>query len=279
MKVIVESGATKSDWRLISADGSLLDRKLLPGINVSTASMAHNLETVAEGIKSIGHRQLDGVYFYTAGIVTPEVSTTLERVIREQAEVVEIEICNDLLAAARAVCGRSSGIVAIIGTGSNTCFYDGTNVSQKVRSGGYILGDEGGGAVLGKLFLADYLKGLVPATVAEDFAAKFDSSYSGIVASVYRSDSPAGYLGSLAPFILSHYGDPYIKSLVDGNFRAFIERALKRYDTDKYPVGVVGGFAWACKDVFTHLCEEAGVRLGVFLPEPVTGLIKYHTAE
>lgn len=277
MKIIVESGATKSDWRLISGGGEQLDRKLFSGINVSTSSMAHNVATLREGLAAFARPELDGIYFYTAGIVTPEVKCLMEKEIRALARVGEIEIQTDLMAAARAVCGRGSGIVAIVGTGSNTCFYDGREVSQKVRSGGYIIGDEGGGAVLGKLFLADFIKGLVPAEVADDFAARFDSSYSGIVEKVYRSDSPAGFLGSLAPFILSHYGNDYVKSLVDGNFRSFIERALKSYDTERYPVGVVGGFAWACKDIFSRICEEEGVRLGAFLPEPIQGLLRYHS--
>lgn len=277
MKVIVESGATKSDWRLIADDGTQAERRLQPGMNVSTASMDRNLATLAEGIDALGGQPLDGFYLYTAGIITPEVQAQLEAVIREHAKVREVEICNDLIAAARAVCGRSSGIVAIIGTGTNTCFYDGESVSQKVRSGGYIIGDEGGGAVLGKLFLADFIKGLVPEAVAADFASRYDASYEGIVAAVYRSEAPAGFLGSLAPFILSHYDDPYVHGLVDGNFRAFIERALKRYDTSRYPVGVVGGLGYACRETITRLCEEAGVRIGGFVPEPIEGLIKYHS--
>ena len=276
MKVIVECGATKSDWRLISPDGTQAERKLLPGINVSTASMDRNMDTIAAGMKEFAASQPDGVYFYTAGIVTPEVRGRLEAAIRAYANPSEVEICTDLVAAARAVCGRDPGIVAIVGTGSNTCFYDGHEVSQAVRSGGYIIGDEGGGAVLGKLFLADLIKGLVPDEVARDFASRYDASYEGIVAGVYRSEAPAGFLGSFAPFILSHYDNPYVKSLVDGNFRSFIERSLKRYPTDRYPLGVVGGFAWACKDIFSRLCEEAGIQLGVFLPEPIDGLIKYH---
>ena len=277
MNVIVESGATKSDWRLVSPSGEQLDRRLLPGINVSTANREHNIETIEKGLSELGHDTLDGIYFYTAGIVTPELRARMESLIRARVEVKEVEICTDLVAAARAVCGHNPGIVAILGTGSNTCFYDGTSVSQKVRSGGYVIGDEGGGACLGKLFLSDYIKGLVPEAVANDFESRFDSSYEGIVAGVYRSESPAGFLGSLAPFILSHYENPYIKDLVDGNFRAFVQRALKRYDTDRYPVGVVGGFGWANRAVFERICKEEGVRLGTFLPEPIDGLIRYHS--
>ena len=277
MKIVVDSGATKSDWRILSGSGAPAQQHLFPGMNVSTASMEHNLGVLSTALEELGRPRLEGLYLYVAGIVTPQVRAVLEERIRSVVEVDEIDIQNDLMGAARAVCGRAPGIAAILGTGSNTCFYDGSGVSQKVRSGGYVIGDEGGGAALGKLFLSDFIKGLVPAPVAEDFASRFDSSYEGIVAGVYRSPSPAGYLGSIAPFVLSHYADPYIRELVDGNFRSFIRRSLLRYDTARYPVGVVGGFGNACRDIFVRLCTEAGVQTGSFEAEPVNGLIKYHS--
>ncbi len=279
MKVIVESGATKSDWRVFSAEGQQTGRHILSGINVSTSSMDHNLATLAAGLEAIGSQELEGIYFYTAGVVTDEIRELFSGFILQRIRVGEVEVCTDLVAAARAVCGRQSGIAAILGTGSNTCFYDGKDVSQKVRSGGYIIGDEGSGAVLGKLFIADFIKGLIPAEVAEDFASRYDASYAGIVEKVYRSATPAQTLGSLAPFILSHYDNDYVRGLVDGNFRSFINRSLKRYDTERYPVGVVGGFGWACKDILSRLCAEEGVRLGTFLPEPIDGLIRYHSCK
>ena len=279
MKIIVEAGATKSDWRIVQGGSSGGEQHLFPGVNVSTIPMARNIDTITTALKELGNPRPDGLFLYVAGIVTEEVRQTLMPVIRELTGAAEIDICDDRVAAARAVCGREPGIVAILGTGSNTCFWDGVQTVSKVRSGGYIIGDEGGGASLGRLFLADFIKDLVPDAVASDFAAKFDASYEGIVENVYRSSAPAGYLGSLAPFILSHYGDPYIKSLVDCNFRAFIRRALKRYDTAAYPVGIVGGFGWACRDIFKGLCEEEGVRVGRFMAEPVDGLIEYHSID
>lgn len=276
MKIIVESGATKSDWRIMGEVPSSSSARLFPGMNVSTMPLDHVLEVLSGALDALGRPELEGIYLYVAGIVTPYIREALEGRIRELVSVGEIDIQNDLVAAARAVCGHSEGIVAILGTGSNTCFYDGSEVSQKVRSGGYIIGDEGGGACLGKLFLADFIKGLVPEAVAAVFASKFDASYAGIVENVYRSPAPAGFLGSLAPFILSHYGDPYVKSLVDGNFQSFVDRALKHYDTQRYPVGVVGGFGFACKDIFTRICTESGLRIGSFEAEPINGLLKYH---
>lgn len=276
MKIIVEAGATKSDWRLISGNGSM-EQHLFQGMNVSTIAMDRNIQTLSDAIKELGIKRLKGFYLYVAGIVTPDVQTLLEARIRDLVNVDEVEIHDDLVAAARAACGKTPGIAAIIGTGSNACFWDGDSVSFRVRSGGYIIGDEGGGAALGKAFLADFIKGLVPQDVADDFASRFDSSYEGIVASVYRSPAPAGYLGSLAPFILSHYSDLYVKQLVDGNFRAFITRSLLRYDVEHYPVGVVGGFGTACSDIFSGLCAGYGIRISGFEAEPINGLIKYHT--
>lgn len=276
MTIIVEAGATKSDWRLISGDGSAEARRFR-GMNVSTMPMPTVLEHLSEALEALRGLHPSGVYIYVAGIVTPEVVRTLSAPVREAFGECEIEVADDMLASARAVCGRAPGIVAILGTGSNTCFYDGSEVWRKVRSGGYIIGDEGGGAVLGKLFLADFIKGLVPEGVAADFAAQFDASYEGIVELVYKSPAPAAALGGLAPFILEHYSDPYVKALIEGNFRAFIERSLRSYDTASYPVGVVGGWGYACRDIFSRLCAEAGIRTGEFLPAPVEGLIRYHT--
>ncbi|MBQ3942607.1 MAG: ATPase, partial [Bacteroidales bacterium] len=209
-------------------------------------------------------------------VVTPEIADELVKHLRSLAQIDEIEINNDLMGAARGACGHEPGIAAILGTGSNTCFYDGSTLSQKVYSGGYVIGDEGSGASLGKLFLADFIKGLVPDEIARDFAKEFDSSYAGIVQGVYRSASPSGYLGSLAPFILRHYSHPYAKALVDKNFQSFIDRSLLRYDTARYPVGIVGGFGWACKDIITPLLDNAGIKVSRFIKAPIEGLCEYH---
>ena len=275
MKIIVEAGATKSDWRIL--DGTRERRELLPGMNVSTIAMERNLRTLSEGLLLAGASELDGFYLYTAGIVTPQVREQISAHVRSLASVGEIDVQDDLVAAARAVCGRAEGIVAILGTGSNACAWNGREVSFRVRSGGYILGDEGGGAALGKLFLSDLIKGLVPEPLAAEFALTHDASYEGIVALVYRSEAPAGALGSLAPWLLDRYDNPYVKELIDGNFRSFINRSLKKYDVGDHSVGVVGGWGCACRDIFTGLCAEAGIRTGVFEPAPIEGLLKYHS--
>jgi len=276
MIIIVESGATKSDWRVIDADGNLVSRQLLAGINVSTISMERIKEVLGEGLEKMAARNGDCFYMYTAGIVTPEIFSELQGFIFSKVNFSDFDIQNDLIGAARSVLGHNCGIVAIMGTGSNTCFYDGVGVSQKVMSGGYVIGDDGSGAALGKLFLTDFIKNLIPKAVAEDFASKFDASYAGIVENVYRSAAPSGYLGSLAPFVLSHYDNPYIRKMVDENFQRFIDRSLKCYDTEKYPVGIVGGFGYANREIFSSLCGKSGVRVVGYVKEPIEGLVRYH---
>ena len=275
--IIVESGATKSDWRVLDRNGQEIKRFFRAGMNVSTMRTEDVKETLAEAISSEDLGNAGGFYLYTAGVVTPEIGGELKDHIRSLSCIADIDIQNDLMGAARGACGHEPGIAAILGTGSNTCFYDGESLSQKVYSGGYVIGDEGSGASLGKRFLADYIKGLVPDPVASDFAREFDASYTGIVQGVYRSPSPSGYLGSLAPMILRHYDQPYVKNLVDRNFQDFIERSLLRYDVAAYPVGIVGGFGWACRDILRPLCEKAGIRISRFIKAPIEGLCDYHT--
>lgn len=278
MKIIAECGATKSDWRLIK-DGEEIRQVISSGINVSTMKMSAIYETIAglsEQFKAESVEVTD-LHIYVAGVITDEIESDLRSRFTAHFPNAETEIQNDLLAAARALCGHAPGIATILGTGSNSCQYDGTEIVKRVYSSGFILGDEGSAATLGKLFVADFLKGLVPEEIAKDFSSRYQTDYSTIVGNVYRSESsPSGYLGGFAPFIMEYYGHPYIKELVDGNFRAFIRRSLKQYDTDNLPVGVIGGFGCALKDIFERIAEEEGISISRFLKAPIEGLIEYH---
>lgn len=276
MTIIIESGATKSDWRLIGDDGKQISRKLHPGMNVSTMSPDVIKGILSDALAEAGDVKGVSFYMYAAGVVTDAIRQDLKSFVLQKTGAGDFDLQNDLVGAARGVLGHDSGIAAIMGTGSNTCFYDGTKVSQKVYSGGYVIGDDGSAATLGRLFLTDFIKNRIPSDVAGDFASKFDASYAGIVENVYRSASPSGYLGTLAPFILSHYDNPHIRKMVDGNFQRFIDLSLKQYDTDEYPVGIVGGFGYACRDIFEPLCEASGLKVKCFLREPIEGLIEYH---
>lgn len=294
MILIIESGATKSDWRVVSkTEKREIETILTKGLNVSAMqieSIADIIESASKEITNKFKEPISNIYLYLAGVATDATKSTLYEFFHKYlSPSAKIEIETDLMAAARGVLGRNPGIVGILGTGSNSCFYDGRQIRDKVNPGGYILGDEGGAASLGKLFVSDYIKGFIPDNVAIDFQDNHISDYIGIIEQVYKSGAPSKYLGSLAPFILKHYDNPYIKELVDNNFRAFFKRSLipllKRnmpqscsIRAEKISIGIIGGFGYACKDIIEKIAEEEeeGVEITSFHASPIEGLIKYH---
>ena len=284
MTIIAESGATKTDWRSISDDGRVFSLKT-PGMNVATADSAF-----IEGVLKDALRELNAsgetvreIHFYAAGLISdgkavPDSAVRLDAEFRKVFPEADIEYASDLLDAARAVCGRKPGIAVILGTGSNSCEYDGEKIVKNVRSGGFILGDEGGGACLGRRFVSDFLKGLVPEPVASDFASRYKVDYLTIVQNVYKGPAPARYLGSFAPFISSYYGKcRYVTDLVDDNFRSLFERCLSQYDTEHLKVGVVGGYAEAHRETLERIAAEYGITISAVTASPVDGLVKYHS--
>jgi len=288
MIIIAESGATKTDWCAVASDGKTCAVKTA-GMNLAVMPIdsvkAIIMQAVGEFREAgFGAEDVTEVHYYAAGLIAasgekvPESARNLDAVLTGLWPGAEIEYASDLLDAARAVCGHNPGIAAIMGTGSNSCFFDGEKIVKNVRSAGFILGDEGGGACLGKLFMADFLKGLVPEDIAQEFAAEYEVDYMSVVKNVYRSDAPSKYLGSFAPWILERYDrSAYVRNLVEQNFRNFIERALRQYDIASYPVGVVGGFGYANRDILKRVGAEYGIRFSKIIAAPIEGLVEYHT--
>lgn len=272
--ILVESGATKSSWYRLDGQRGAVPVFVQDGMNVSTMPMETVKGIISRSIEGLG--SVDAFYLYTAGVVTDGMREEIVSCLRNNFGIKDVDIQDDLVAAARAVCQEEAGIAAILGTGSNACFYNGKEISRKVYSGGFIIGDEGSAATLGKLFVSDYLKGLVPVSVANDFRKEFDASYAGIVEGVYRSSSPSAYLGGMAPFIVRHKSDPYISRLIRKNFQDFVERILLRYDTDNYPVGIVGGFAWACKEMLVPILQSNAIQVSKIIKAPIEELCRYH---
>ena len=279
MKIIADCGATKSEWRVLHSDGSV-SNLTAQGINASAMSAESIIRIISDIKEQISATDTSDaeIYLYMAGFPSDALKAEITDIFSQGFIVSHIEFQTDLTAAARAVCGHRPGIAAILGTGSNSCQYDGEKIVKQVYSGGFILGDEGGAATLGKLFISDFIKGLVPSEIAEDFKSRFPSDYSSIVASIYKSaSSPSGYLGSLAPFIMEHYDHPYTKELVDGNFRSFLRRCIKQYDTDTNSVGIVGSFGYNLQDIINGIAEEEGLTISIYLRDPIDALVKYHS--
>lgn len=286
MKLIVETGATKTEWRVVSLEREPVVVKTA-GINLSSMRSEAIEPIVNQAVAELQERGArDGVnevYIYAAGLVgregerVPDLAKELDKVLTSLFPEAVIEYASDMLSAARALSGHRPGIVAILGTGSNSCYYDGEKIVKNVPSGGFILGDEGGGARLGKLFISDFIKGLVPEPVAGEFGREFQADYPTVIKNVYRGDAPSKYLGSFAPWILARYDtSEYVRNLVDGNFRDFIETFLKQYDTDRYPVGVVGGFGYANRAILEKVAESCGIKITTIIPAPMDRLVDYH---
>ena len=278
MKLIIDSGATKAEWCL-AQDGAEVRRCRTEGMNVSVLSSEEVGAIIGKAAKELGDVQVSGIYFYAAGFIEgSEAGALAESMLSEAFGGAPAEGASDMLAAARAACGHAEGLCAILGTGSNSCLYDGTRIVHTARSGGFILGDEGGGACLGKMFLADYIKGLVPEPLASEFGAAFEADYPTVVRRVYKEPAPSAYLGSFAPWILSHAAqDPYAEDLVIRNLTAFFERSLLRHGRPDLPAGFVGGFASACGPQLREVAGRFGVRVSRIIASPMVGLVEYHS--
>ena len=278
MKLIVESGATKADWCLLDA-GTVLKRFKTPGMNFSTMSQESFRGALVSAVSQFDPSAVTEVHLYAAGLIEGSAAFLgAVRAFKSVFQNAEVECASDMLAAARAVCGRSEGIAAILGTGSNSCFYDGSRILRNVRSGGFILGDEGGGACLGKLFLSDYIKGLVPEPLSSEFGAAFDVDYMTVVDRVYRQSAPSAYLGSFAPWILEHcVSHEYARNLLLRSLSDFFDRSVLRYGRDDIPVGFVGGFAAACGPYLREVAAAKGVTISKITASPMDELVSFHS--
>ena len=262
-RVIVDVGATNADW--VVSGGKTIRTE---GFNLAHTPR-EKLEIILDGAAAKIGPGVTELHFFAAGLVG-ESPVDLGRWFPSA----DIEYASDMVAAARALFGKGKGIAAILGTGANTCLWDGEKISAKIPSGGFILGDDGSASVLGRLFVADWLKGLVPAEIARAFEAQFGADYPTVVKRVYGGEAPARYLGSFAPFILDHYADPYIKELVDNNFRRFFQRTVLPYG--HWPLGICGGFGWAYREIIGRIGGECGVEISAIIKSPLEGLAKYY---
>ncbi len=276
MKLIVESGSTKTDWAAVG-----MCRFRTSGINLSVMPARAILEVLLqarelleENIPEGRNADPDEILFYGAGLAGSSSLLVLDKALKAVFPSASVAYGSDLLAAARAAFDRKPGIVAILGTGSNSCLYDGSKVVSNVRPGGFILGDEGGGVSLGRAFIADCIKGLLPESLSDSFTEEYGLTYEQIVEKVYQGSSPAAFLASFVPFILEHRDDQYVRDLIDSNFRSFIIRCLKQYDLEANDVAVVGSFGCACRDELISLGREYGVRFTYFIKSPIDRLVE-----
>ena len=275
MQLIADSGSTKVDWRAIKDDGSIVEIST-EGINPVFITPEEIVKILSQKLLPVIGPGVKNVYFYGAGVVSPQLIATLSESFKKVFPESETFAASDVLAAARALCGHNPGIACIMGTGSNSCFYDGENIAKNVRAGGFILGDEASGGILGKKLSSDFIKGLLPAHRQAEFDKRYDLDYMKVVEKVYKQPMPSRFLASFAPFINEFIADPYMENLVNTSFDEFFKRNISQYDYKNHTVNFVGSIAFYFKDKLVAAAERNGMKVGRVLKTPIEGLVEYH---
>jgi N-acetylglucosamine kinase-like BadF-type ATPase len=277
MILIADSGSTKTHWTLIKHKDDC-SHYYTQGINPFFQT-----EYEIEGflrmtlLPELGIDQLPEIYFYGAGCATEKQIEIVRLAFSKVFRYEKIEIASDLLGAARALCGDNPGIACILGTGSNSCYYDGKVIKQQVSPLGFIIGDEGSGASLGKRLVADCLKNQLPAGMKEKFLTRFDLTQAQIVENVYRNPFPSRFLASLSLFLEENIDEPAIYKIVYDGFSDFFKRNVFQYDYKDKKVNVVGSVGFFYRDILQKVAEDLSVQLGKIIQAPTDDLIIYHT--
>ncbi|MEE0979825.1 MAG: ATPase [Muribaculaceae bacterium] len=279
MKLIADCGSTKIDWCLL--DGTTTVKQVytcgMNAIMLTEEEMAQRIRE--ELLPEVSEFEIDEVYFYGAGCISPEVCANVANAIRASIPASVIEVHTDLLAAARALCGHNPGIACIMGTGSNSCYYDGEKIVDNVSPLGYILGDEGSGAVLGKLLVGDVLKNQLPAELCEKFLKQYDLDRMTIIRRVYKEPGGNRFLASVTPFLIQNIEEPSVHRLVLNSFKSFFVRNIANYDNYReLPVNFVGSIAFYYQEVLREAASAMDCTVGTIIKSPMEGLIKFHTA-
>lgn len=275
MILIADSGATKVDWRCIRPDGSMVEIQT-EGINAVFMTSEQIVDLLRTQLLPQLGPDVKEVYFYAAGVVSAELSKNLAECFDAVFPGCSCVAESDILAAARALCGNKPGIACILGTGANTCFYDGEKVTKNVRAGGFILGDDGSGAVIGKHFISDFVKGLLPKEIEDEFVKRYGYEYKDIVQKVYREALPSRFLASFSPFINEFRSHPHIAKLLRRCFDDFFERNIAQYDYANNSVNLVGSVAHYYRDILEESAAAHGMKIGRIMKSPITGLVEYH---
>lgn len=277
MIVIADAGSTKVDWRAVNEYGSVKSLST-PGINPVYLSEDEIYASFSEKLSTLPVDEVSEVWYYGAGLISDDTKGSVCAALKRIFPAAECHADSDLMAAARALCGREAGIACILGTGSNSCFYDGREVVSNVRAGGFILGDEASGAWFGKQLLSDFIKGLLPQNLSSELVRRFHIDYPTVVQKVYREPLPNRYLASYLPFIREYANHPYCRNLLRRGFDEFLTRNVAQYDYRRYPVNFTGSVAWFFRDHLEYCLKALGMRPGTIVQHPADLLVKYHKA-
>ncbi|MFZ1800963.1 MAG: N-acetylglucosamine kinase [Chitinophagaceae bacterium] len=276
IQLIADSGSTKCDWVLLAG------KKIIPfttaGLNPYFLDKAALQKILKEELLVQLKKMPDEIYFYGTALGQKENRNLLKLALKAIFPKSKTDVQTDILAAARAVCGNAKGLAAILGTGSSLCIYNGRKIVKSSPGLGFILGDEGSGAYLGKKVIQHFLYGTFDTELMKRFEKKFKIDKATILSHVYSMPLPNKYLAAFAIFLAENRGHFMIENILEDSFRDFFSMHIQSYpESRKYPVGFVGSIAFGFKDVLENLCREYGFTLGKIMQSPMDGLIQYHT--
>lgn len=274
--LIADSGSTKTDWVLCN-NGNVTAHVKTQGLNPTIQSTEEILSVLeAELAGEIAPDAPEKIYFYGAGCAYDLANSRMELAITSIFTTKDIYINSDLLGAARALCGHEEGIACILGTGSNSCLYNGKEIVENTPSLGYILGDEGSGAHLGRQLVSDCIKKQLPKDIREKFMQQYNLDVASILEKVYHSPLPNRWLGSLTPFIIEHRKNADIRAMVTNCFTQFFKRNVMVYRHSWLPIHIIGGIGISFSEEIKEAAESLGLSIGNIFESPIKGLINYH---
>lgn len=276
VKLIADSGSTKCEWCLIT--NGKKKSFTTSGISPYFLDAAKIEELLSkEIIPKLKNVQIDEVHYYGTGLGNPANAKMLAGVLKKVIKGAKVTVNTDMLAAARALCGRDKGIACILGTGSNSCYYNGNKISKIGASLGYVLGDEGSGAHLGKIVLQHYFYNTFDEDLKSRFDARFVTTPHEILEHVYKMPLPNKYLASFAIFLAENRGHYMVENIIEDGLNDFFFTHLHKYrESWTFPINFIGSIAFGFKDVLKELCSSYELELGNVLKSPMKGLVKYH---
>ncbi|MBS1556241.1 MAG: N-acetylglucosamine kinase [Bacteroidetes bacterium] len=276
MIIIADSGGSKIDWRLLLKNGEVKQAHTA-GFNPYYQPLGHLQTVIRDSLVPLTAEAVTKIFYYGTGVSSEKNQNLIQSAFAEHYPNAKIEIGWDLLAAARALCGHERGIACILGTGSNSCLYDGEQIIDNVANLGWILADEGSGTNLGKQIIFDYFRGNMPEKLAAQFKARFPWSREEVLEKVYQQEKPGAFLASFAKFIFQHLKEPYCYQLVYKSFDEFYTNNVMKYaNYQQTKVHFTGSIAFYFSDVLRQVANDKGITVKNILEGPIAGLTLYH---
>lgn len=277
MILVADSGSTNTDWVVLNQRKTLSNFKTKGFNPYFTTSEEVFVEIKSQTPKEIDINSISNIYFYGAGCSSEEMNKIIQNGLNQYFTNSLIEVNHDLLAAARALFLNESGIAVILGTGANTCMYDGKEITKNIPSLGFILGDEGGGDYMGKLFITDFLYSNLPNDISTDFMDKHKLSKDEILHKVYKESYPNRFLASFTEFILSHSSNAYVNDIIKKTFRDLFKIHICKYkDYENRKIRVTGSVGYHFKKQLIEVATEFDLKIDLIEQNPILRLAQFH---